>query len=143
MQIKGNKMILQFKKETISYCRKDIDCIVLKTYRTGFEKSKHYLIAEITERSDKGNIRYNISEVTKKTDGVVFIRWDKLIKAVQGKNFLRMKLYTGKGSTYRYWIYRNITVSDFTITADVTEYKPEPRFQENREQALQLADIPF
>jgi len=136
-------MILQFKKETISYCRKDIDCIILKTYRTGFEKSKHYLIAEITERTDKGNIRYNISEVTKKTDGVVFIRWDKLIKAVTGKNFLRMKLYTGKGSTYRYWIYRNITISDFTVTADVTEYKPERKTRESRASELNLEPLPF
>lgn len=135
-------MILQFKKETISYCRKDIDCIVLKTYRTGFEKSKQYLIAEITERTDKGNIRYNISEVTKKTDGIVYIPWDKLIKAVHGKNFLRMKLYTGKGSTYRYWIYRNITISDFTVTAEVTEYRPEKRAR--KEQAFEVQqECPF
>ena len=60
-------MIKQFRKETISYNRKEIDCAVLKRYSSGFEKSKGYLIAEVTEKTTNGEkIRYNVSEVTKK-----------------------------------------------------------------------------
>lgn len=116
-------MIKQFKRETISYNRKEINCVILKRYSSGFEKSKGYLIAEVTEKTLSGEkIRYNISEVTKKTDGVVYIPWDLLQKTVQGKNFLRLKLYTGKGSTYRYWILKNFKVSDFIISYDIKSY---------------------
>jgi len=113
----------QFQRETISYNRKEINCCILKRYSSGFEKSKGYLIAEVTEKNSAGDkIRYNISEVTKKTDGVVYIPWELLSKTVQGKNFLRLKLYTGKGSTFRYWILKNFKVSDFIISYDIKSY---------------------
>ena len=116
-------MIKQFKRETISYNRKEINCCILKRYSSGFEKSKGYLIAEVTEKNSAGEkIRYNISEVTKKTEGVVYIPWDLLSKTVQGKNFLRLKLYTGKGATFRYWILKNFKVSDFIISYDIKSY---------------------
>ena len=47
-------MIKQFRKETISYNRKEIDCVVLKRYSSGFEKSKGYLIAEYETAILKG-----------------------------------------------------------------------------------------
>lgn len=116
-------MIKTFKRETISYNRKEMDCVVLKRYSSGFEKSKGYLIAEVTEKNSAGEkIRYNISEVTKKKEGVVYIPWDLLKKTVTGKNFLRLKLYTGKGTTFRYWILKNFKVSDFIISYDIKSY---------------------
>lgn len=125
-------MIKQFKKETISYNRKEINCCILKRYSSGFEKSKGYLIAEVTEKNSAGEkIRYSISEVTKKTDGVVYIPWDLLQKTVQGKNFLRLKLYTGKGSTFRYWILKNFKVSDFIISYDIKSYDIHGEIKEN------------
>ena len=125
-------MIKTFKRETISYNRKEINCCILKRYSSGFEKSKGYLIAEVTEKNSAGEkIRYNISEVTKKTEGVVYIPWDLLSKTVQGKNFLRMKLYTGKGSTYRYWILKNFKVSDFIISYDIKSYDIHGEIKEN------------
>jgi hypothetical protein len=122
----------QFKRETISYNRKEINCVILKRYSSGFEKSKGYLIAEVTEKNSAGDkIRYNISEVTKKTDGVVYIPWDLLKKTVQGKNFLRLKLYTGKGSTFRYWILKNFKVSDFIISYEIKSYDIHGEIKEN------------
>ena len=116
-------MIKTFKRETISYCRKEIDCVILKRYSSGFEKSKGYLIAEVTEKNSAGEkIRYNISEVTKKKEGVVYIPWDLLKKTVQGNNFLRLKLYTGKGATFRYWILKNFKVSDFMMSYEIKSY---------------------
>lgn len=115
-------MIKQFKRETISYNRKEINCCVLKRYSSGFEKSKGYLIAKAIEKTDKGNISYTISEVTKKKDGVVYIPWDALIKAVNSKGFQRIKLYTGKDSTYRYWILKNFKVSEFIISYEIKSY---------------------
>ena len=127
-------MIKQFKRETITYNRKEINCCILKRYSSGFEKSKGYLIAEVTEKNSAGEkIRYNISEVTKKTDGVVYIPWDLLQKTVQSKNFLRLKLYTGKGSTFRYWILKNFKVSDFIITYDIKSYDIHGEIKENNE----------
>lgn len=125
-------MIKQFKRETISYNRKEINCCVLKSYSSGFEKSKGYLIAEVTEKTANGEkIRYNISEVTKKTDGVVYIPWEVLQKTVQSKNFLRLKLYTGKGSTFRYWILKNFKVSDFIISYEIKSYDIHGEIKEN------------
>ena len=125
-------MIKQFKRETISYNRKEINCCILKRYSSGFEKSKGYLIAEVTEKNSAGDkIRYNISEVPKKTDGVVYIPWDLLKKTVQGKNFLRLKLYTGKGSTFRYWILKNFKVSDFIISYEIKSYDIDGEIKEN------------
>lgn len=124
-------MIKQFNRETISYCKKDINCAILKRYSSGFEKSKGYLIAEVTEKTNTGNIRYNISEVTKKTDGVVYIPWEVLQKTVQSKNFLRLKLYTGKGSTFRYWILKNFKVSDFIISYEIKSYDAHGEIKEN------------
>jgi len=125
-------MMKQFKRETITYNRKDIDCAILKRYSSGFEKSKGYLIAEVTEKTPSGEkIRYNISEVTKKTVGVVYIPWDLLKKTVTGKNFLRLKLYTGKGATYRYWILKNFKVSDFIISYDIKSYDIHGEIKEN------------
>ena len=116
-------MIKQFKRETITYNRKEINCCILKRYSSGFEKSKGCLIAEVTEKTANGEkVRYNISEVTKKTDGVVYIPWNVLSRVVQSKNFLRLKLYTGKGSTFRYWILKNFKVSDFIISYDIKSY---------------------
>ena len=116
-------MIKQFRKETISYNRKEINCVVLKRYSSGFEKSKGYLIAEVTEKNSAGEkIRYNISEVTKKKEGVVYIPWDLLKKTVQGNNFLRLKLYTCKGATFRYWILKNFKVSDFMMSYEIKSY---------------------
>jgi len=116
------KMIKQFKRETISYNRKEINCCILKRYSSGFEKSKGYLIAKAIEKTDKGNISYTISEVTKKKEGVVYIEWNKLTNIIKGKNFLRIKLYTGKGTTFRYWILKNFKVSDFIISYDIKSY---------------------
>ena len=125
-------MIKTFKRETISYCRKEINCVILKRYSSGFEKSKGYLIAEVTEKTPNGEkIRYNISEVTKKTDGVVYIPWDLLKKTVQGNNFLRLKLYTGKGATYRYWILKNFKVSDFVMSYEIKSYDIHGEIKEN------------
>jgi len=115
-------MIKQFKRETISYNRKEINCCILKRYSSGFEKSKGYLIAKAIEKTDKGNISYTISEVTKKKEGVVYIEWNKLTNIIKGKNFLRIKLYTGKGTTFRYWILKNFKVSDFIISYDIKSY---------------------
>jgi len=115
-------MIKQFKRETIFYNRKEIDCTILKRYSSGFEKSKGYLIAKAIEKTDKGNISYTISEVTKKKEGVVYIEWNKLTNIIKGKNFLRIKLYTGKGTTFRYWILKNFKVSDFIISYDIKSY---------------------
>ena len=116
------KMIKQFKRETITYNRKEISCCILKRYSSGFEKSKGYLIAKAIEKTDKGNISYTISEVTKKKEGVVYIEWNKLTNIIKGKNFLRIKLYTGKGTTFRYWILKNFKVSDFIISYDIKSY---------------------
>jgi len=115
-------MIKTFKRETISYNRKEINCCILKRYSSGFEKSKGYLIAKAIEKTDKGNISYTISEVTKKKEGVVYIEWNKLTNIIKGKNFLRIKLYTGKGTTFRYWILKNFKVSDFIISYDIKSY---------------------
>ena len=115
-------MIKQFKRETITYNRKEISCCILKRYSSGFEKSKGYLIAKAIEKTDKGNISYTISEVTKKKEGVVYIEWNKLTNIIKGKNFLRIKLYTGKGTTFRYWILKNFKVSDFIISYDIKSY---------------------
>jgi len=115
-------MIKQFKRETITYNRKEINCCILKRYSSGFEKSKGYLIAKAIEKTDKGNISYTISEVTKKKEGVVYIEWNKLTNIIKGKNFLRIKLYTGKGTTFRYWILKNFKVSDFIISYDIKSY---------------------
>jgi hypothetical protein len=126
-------MIKQFRKETISYNRKEINCVVLKRYSSGFEKSKSYLIAEVTEKNSAGEkIRYNISEVTKKKEGVVYIPWDLLKKTVTGKNFLRLKLYTGKGATFRYWILKNFKVSDFIISYEIKSYDIHGEIKEKR-----------
>ena len=125
-------MIKQFRKETISYNRKEIDCVILKRYASGFEKSKGYLIAEVTEKNSAGEkIRYNISEVTKKKEGVVYIPWDLLKKTVTGRNFLRLKLYTGKGATFRYWILKNFKVSDFIISYEIKSYDIHGEVKEN------------
>ena len=124
-------MIKQFKKETISYNRKEINCVILKRYSSGFEKSKGYLIAKAIEKTDKGNISYTISEVTKKTDGVVYIPWNLLQKTVQSKNFLRLKLYTGKGATFRYWILKNFKVSEFIISYEIKSYNAHGEIKEN------------
>jgi len=126
-------MIKTFKRETISYNRKEINCVVLKRYSSGFEKSKGYLIAKAIEKTDKGNISYTISEVTKKTEGVVYIPWELLSKTVQGKNFLRLKLYTGKGSTFRYWILKNFKVSEFVISYEIKSYDIHGEIKENNE----------
>jgi hypothetical protein len=125
-------MIKQFKRETITYNRKEISCCILKRYSSGFEKSKGYLIAEVTEKTANGEkVRYNISEVTKKTDGVVYIPWNVLSRVVQSKNFLRLKLYTGKGATFRYWILKNFKVSDFIISYDIKSYDMHGEIKEN------------
>lgn len=125
-------MIKTFKRETISYNRKEINCVVLKRYSSGFEKSKSYLIAEVTEKNSAGEkIRHNISEVTKKKEGVVYIPWDLLKKTVTGKNFLRLKLYTGKGATYRYWILKNFKISDFMMSYDIKSYDIHGEIKEN------------
>ena len=122
----------QFQRETISYNRKEISCCILKRYSSGFEKSKGYLIAEVTEKTANGEkVRYNISEVTKKTDGVVYIPWNVLSRVVQSKNFLRLKLYTGKGATFRYWILKNFKVSDFIISYDIKSYDIHGEIKEN------------
>jgi hypothetical protein len=125
-------MIKTFKRETISYNRKEINCVVLKRYSSGFEKSKSYLIAEVTEKTANGEkIRYNISEVTKKKEGVVYIEWSKLSNIVKGNNFLRLKLYTGKGTTFRYWILKNFKVSDFIISYEIKSYDIHGEIKEN------------
>jgi len=125
-------MIKTMKRETISYNRKEINCCILKRYSSGFEKSKGYLIAEVTEKTANGEkVRYNISEVTKKTDGVVYIPWNVLSRVVQSKNFLRLKLYTGKGATFRYWILKNFKVSDFIISYDIKSYDMHGEIKEN------------
>ena len=126
-------MIKQFKKEVVTYKNKSVDAIVLKRYSSGFEKSKGYLIAEVVEKTDKGNIRYTISEVTRKTDGVVYIPWEKLVKAVKSKNFLRMKIYTGKGESYRYWIHKKFEVMDFIITCEMKHYNKNGEVKEQLE----------
>jgi len=33
-----------------------------------------------------------------------------------------LKLYTGKGSTFRYWILKNFKVSEFVISYEIKSY---------------------
>ncbi len=78
----------QFKRETIFYNRKEISCCILKRYSSGFEKSKGYLIAEVTEKTPSGEkIRYNISEVTKRLKVLFISPGTYFQKQSRGKTF--------------------------------------------------------
>ena len=115
-------MIKQFNRQTIKVKGKEIDCLILGRYENVAVKKKfdpHFVCT-------LGKDSYIITETTTKKKGVIYVPWKEL------KNHKSLKEIRGKRDTFRYSIWRNIKVSDFILTAEVTEY-------DNRKQYLKTA----
>lgn len=123
-------MTIQIKQAAFfMYGKTEIKGIIIGKYSHLFDLKKSPVFATLL--GGKGSL----SSVTRQTDGIVYIPYAAL------KDVSKLKVCYGKGSQFRYEVWRNIVVEEYIVTCDVTEYKPEKRAM--KEQALQLADIPF
>lgn len=123
-------MTIQIKQAAFfMYGKQEIKGIIIGKYEHLFDLKKSPVFATLL--GGKGSL----SSVTRQTDGIVYIPWSSL------KDVSKLKVCYGKGSQFRYEVWRDIKVEEYIVTCDVTEYKPEKRA--SKEQALQLADIPF
>ena len=115
-------MIKQFNRETIKVKGKEIDCLILGKYENVAVKKKYdpHFICTL------GKDSYIITETTTKKKGIIYIPWKEL------KNHKSLKEVRGKKDNYRYNVWRNIQVSDFMVTCEVTEY-------DNRKEYLKTA----
>lgn len=123
-------MTLQIKQAAFfMYGKTEIKGIIIGRYEHLFDLKKSPIFATLL--GGKGSL----SSVTRQTDGVVYIPWSSL------KDVSKLKVCYGKGSCFRYEIWRNIKVEEYIVTADVTEYRPERKVKPVIE--LQLDTIPF
>ncbi|HPS30201.1 MAG TPA: hypothetical protein PLZ43_08095 [bacterium] len=123
-------MTLQIKQAAFfMYGKQEIKGIIIGKYSHLFDLKKSPVFACLTGGGG------SLSSVTRQTNGVVFIPWSVL------KDCSKIKVCYGKGSAFRYEIWRNIVVEEYIVTADVTEYRPERKVKPAIE--LQLDTIPF
>jgi hypothetical protein len=123
-------MTIQIKQASFFlYGKQEIKGIIIGKYNHLFDLKKSPIFACLT--GGKGSL----SQVTRQTDGIVYIPWSSL------KDVSKLKDCYGKGSSFRYEIWRDIKVEDYVVTCDVTEYRPE-RKRENRAE-LNLEPLPF
>jgi len=123
-------MTIQIKQASFFlYGKQEIKGIIIGKYNHLFDLKKSPIFACLTGGGG------SLSSVTRQTDGVVYIPWHAL------KDVSKLKVCYGKGSQFRYEVWRNIVVEEYIVTCDITEYKPERKT--NREQAVQLENIPF
>jgi hypothetical protein len=123
-------MTIQIKQASFFlYGKQEIKGIIIGKYNHLFDLKKSPIFACLT--GGKGSL----SQVTRQTDGIVYIPWSSL------KDVSKLKVCYGKGSSFRYEIWRDIKVEDYVVTCDVTEYRPE-RKRENRAE-LNLEPLPF
>jgi len=111
------------------YGRQEIKGIIIGKYSHLFDLKKSPVFACLTGGAG------SLSQVTRQTNGVVYIPWSSL------KDVSKLKVCYGKGSQFRYEIWRDIKVEEYIVTADITEYRPE-RKKENRAE-LNLEPLPF
>lgn len=123
-------MTIQIKQASFFlYGKQEIKGIIIGKYSHLFDLKKSPIFASLL--GGKGSL----SSVTRQTDGIVYIPWSSL------KDVSKLKVCYGKGSQFRYEVWRDIKVEEYIVTCDVTEYRPERKT--NREQAIQLENIPF
>lgn len=123
-------MTIQIKQAAFfMYGKQEIKGIIIGKYNHLFDLKKSPILACLTGGGG------SLSSVTRQTNGVVYIPWHAL------KDVSKLKVCYGKGSQFRYEVWRDIKVEEYIVTCDITEYKPERKT--NREQAIQLENIPF
>jgi len=124
-------MTIQIKQASFFlYGKTEIKGIIIGNYNHLFDLKKSPVFACLTGGAG------SLSQVTRQTDGVVYIPWHAL------KDVSKLKVCYGKGSQFRYEVWRNIIVEEYIVTCDVTEYRPERKVRENRAE-LNLEPLPF
>ena len=116
---------LTFKKETIFYRGKPIDCLKLGEYEALWKlKFDPFFACTV------GKDSYTLSKVTRQSNGIVYIPWTAL------KGLDKIKVVRGKKASFRYSIWRKLELSEYMLTAEVTKYD---RSGEIKEQELKTA----
>lgn len=116
-------MIVQYNVEEISYKGHKTKGIIIGTYSHKWQLGKRYNPHFASLLKNQGLI----SQVTRQKDGVVYIPLTEL------KGVKKFKICTGKGSSFRYRIIRNVEIlaGGFIVRGEATDYDRSGKIEFN------------